>query len=387
MNMKHKIPLFKIYWDEEDTRLIEESIKKGRNWAIGPCIEKFEKMISEYIGMRYSVVFNSGTSALHTALLAHNIKKGSEIIVPSFTFIATANAPLFIGAKPVFADIEDKTYGLDPEDVKEKITDKTKAIIPIHYGGCPCLIRELREIAKDHNLILIEDAAESLGAKINEKKVGTFGVSNIISFCANKIITTGEGGVIITNSKEIYEKLKLIRSHGRLETTDYFSTTEYMDYITLGYNFRMSNITAALGIAQLKKINKIIEMRKKNAEFMSKRLSKISEIILPKPPITYSHVYQMYTIRVKGGKKIRDDLSKHLAEKGIMTKVFFSPVHLTYFYKNKFGYKGGELPVTEEISNQVLTLPMYPTLTRKEINYMTEEVNNFFSGNGDNNGR
>ena len=372
--MTWKIPLFKIYWDKEDIKAVTEAIKGGMNWAVGSNVEKFEKMIAKYIGAKYCVVFNSGTSALHATLLAYGIKEDDEVIVPSFTFIATANAPLFVGAKPVFADIEEETYGLDSEDVKEKITEKTKAIIPIHYGGCPCKIMELREIADDHNLILIEDAAESLGARIGDKKVGTFGDSTMLSFCQNKIITTGDGGAMVTDSREIYEKLKLIRSHGRLETSDYFSSTEYMDYITLGYNFRMSNVTAALGIAQLKKIDKIIEMRRKNAEYLTIRLKReIKEILIPAPPGDYYNVYQMYTIRIDR----RDELMKHLADSGIMTKVYFSPVHLTHFYKNELGY-ACELPVIKEISTQVLTLPMYPTLTKDEIDYMIEEIKRFF---------
>lgn len=165
--MAWKIPLFKIYWDEEDVEAVTEAIKTGMNWAVGPNVVNFEALIARYVGTKYAVTFNSGTSALHAALLAHGIKQGDEVIVPSFTFIATANAPLFVGAKPVFADIAEETFGLDPEDVKENITKKTKAIIPIHYGGCSCKIRELKEIAEDHNLILIEDAAESLGDMYN----------------------------------------------------------------------------------------------------------------------------------------------------------------------------------------------------------------------------
>ncbi len=377
--MTWKIPLFKIYWDNEDIKMVNSAIKKGMFWAIGPEIEKFEKKISGYIGTKYAVSFNSGTSALHAALLAHGIKKEDEVIVPSFTFIATANAPLFVGAKPVFADIEEKTFGLDPEDVKEKITKKTKAIIPIHYGGCPCKIRELKEIAEDHNLILMEDAAESFGAKIGKKMVGTFGDSSMLSFCANKIITTGEGGCIVTDSKDIYKKLKLFRSHGRLETQNYFSSTGYMDYVTLGYNFRMSNITAALGIAQIKKVDKIIKIRREKADYMAKKLSKIKEVILPEPPKNGSSVYQMYTIRVKKGKRTRDDLMKYLAKEGIMTKVYFEPVHLTHFYRKKLGYKC-KLPVAERLSKQVLTLPMYPALTKNEINYITDKIDTFFKG-------
>ena len=378
--MTWKIPLFKIYWDEEDVEAVTEAIKAGMNWAVGPSVEDFEDLIANYVGTKYAVTFNSGTSALHAALLAHGIKAGDEVIVPSFTFIATANAPLFVGAKPVFADIEEKTYGLDLEDVKEKITKKTKAIIPIHYGGCPCLIEELQEISGDHNLILLEDAAESLGAEIKGKKVGSFGDSAMLSFCANKVITTGEGGCMVTDSKEIYEKSKLIRSHGRLETENYFSSAEYMDYVTLGYNFRMSNITAALGISQFKKINKIIEMRRDNAAYMSKKLSKIGSVTIPNPSKDFFHVYQMYTIRV--GR--REDLMRYLIENGIMTKVYFPPVHRTKYYMAALGYKN-RLKVTEEVSKEVLTLPMYPALTRNEINYITDKIDVFIKG--DNNGR
>ena len=373
--MSWKIPLFKTYWDEEDIKCVTEVIKRGSYWATGPEIQEFEKKIAEYVGTKYAITFNSGTSALHALLLAYGLKQGDEAIVPSFTFISTANAPLFVGANAVFAEIEDKTYGLDPEDVKEKITPKTKAIMPIHYGGCSCLIRELKEIAEDHNLLLIEDAAESLGAKIKDKKVGTFGDSSMLSFCQNKVITTGEGGAIVTDSKEVYEKLKLIRSHGRVETQDYFSSTGYMDYVTLGYNFRMPTMTAALGLSQLKKIDRIIKMRRDKAEYMTEKLSKIKEISLLTPPPDYFHVYQMYAIRIN--ENMRDDLMKYLSERGIMTKVYFPPVHLTHFFRSKFGYKGGELPITEEVSNQVLSLPLYPTLTEKEIDYITEKIDNF----------
>jgi perosamine synthetase len=378
-----KIPLFRIYWDEEDIEMVCNAINSATSWTTGPSrptVEDFETIISRYIESKYCVTFNSGTSALHSILLAHDIKQGDEVIVPSFTFIATANAPLFVGAKPIFADIEEKTLGLDPENIKEKITKKTKAIIPIHYGGCPCLIRELKEIAEDYNLILIEDAAESLGAKIKDKKVGTFGDSAMFSFCQNKVITTGEGGAITTDSKEVYEKLKLIRSHGRPENLNYFTTSEYIDYQTLGYNFRMSDITAALGISQTKRINRIIEMRRTNAEFITKELSKIGGITTPNPPKDYFHVYQMYTIRIKKGEKIRDSLMRCLAEKGVMTKVYFYPIHLTKFYRNKFGHKREELPVTEEMSDQVLSLPMYPTMTKEEGKYITKIINDFSKG-------
>lgn len=376
VKMTFKIPLFEINWDEEDVKTVSEVIRRGTFWAAGPEIDEFEEKISDFMGLKNTVTFNSGTSALHAVLLANGIKSGQEVIVPSFTFPATANAPLFVGAKPVFADIEDKTYGLDPEDVIEKITPKTKAIIPIHYGGCPCLIEEIAEIAQDHDLLLIEDAAESFGSKINNKLIGTFGDASMFSFCQNKIISTGEGGCIVTDSDKLYNKLKLIRSHGRLENVNYFSSSEKMDYKILGFNFRMSSITAALGISQLRKIDKIIDERRNIAKILTKKLSVNDEIVLPSPPLNYFSVYQMYSIRVD--ENIRDDLMQHLGEKGIMSKIYFPPIHLTSFYREKFGYDIGDLPLTEKISDQIISLPIYPQLKIDLINEIVKGVLEFW---------
>ena len=374
--MKFKMPLFKIYCDEEDVKAVTDVIRRGSYWATCPEIKEFEDKVAEFVGRKYAVAFNSGTSALHAILLAYGIGKGDEVVVPSFTFISTANAPLFVGAKPVFAEIEDKTYGLDPKSVKEKITKKTKAIMPIHYGGSPCLhIKELKEIAEDNNLLLIEDAAESLGAKIDHKMVGSFGDAAMFSFCQNKAITTGEGGVILTDSKEIYDKLKLISSHGRVEGANYFTSSGQVDYVTLGYNFRMPTMIAALGISQLKKVNKIAEMRRKNADYYTKNLEKIDGIKPPASLSNFFHVYQMYTIQIEN--ILRDDLKNYLAEKGVSSKVYFDPVHLTKFYRENFSFKEGDLRVTEEISKKVLTLPMYPMLEKEEIDYVTDTIRQF----------
>lgn len=373
-----KIPLFKIYWDKNDVKAVSDVIKSGRNWAIGPEVGEFEKKLAKYIGTKYALAFNSGTSALHALLLAYGIKKGDEVIVPSFTFIATSNACLMVGATPVFAEIERETCGLNPIDVERKITKKTKAIIPVHYGGLPCKIEEIKKIADKYKLILLEDAAESLGAKAVNKKVGTFGHSAILSFCGPKVITTGEGGAAVTDSKEIYEKLKLIRSHGRAETANYFSSSEHMDYVELGYNFRMSTMTAALGISQLAKIDKIIAMRRRNAEYLSKKLKDIKEIKPLGSPKGYDNVYQMFVIFVSGGRETRKALKNYLNKKGIGAKVYFYPNHLTSFYRKKFGCKVGFLKETEAISDEVLTLPMYPELKKEEMNFMAEEIKGFF---------
>jgi len=372
-----RIPLYKIYWDEEDVDRVLEVIRQGMFWATGPNIEKFERLVAEYLGREYAVAFNSGTSALHAVLLACGLKDGDEVIVPSFTFIATANSVLFVNAKPVFADIEKETYGLDPKDVESKLTGKTKAIMPMHYGGSSCQIRALKEIADDHKLLLLEDAAESLGTRMDGEFVGSFGDAAMFSFCGNKVITTGEGGMIVTDQRAVYEKLKLVRSHGRLETENYFTSVKAGDYVMLGYNWRMSNIIAALGVTQLGKLDKLIAMRRRNAAYLSKNLSDVREIAPPNPPEDIFHVYQMYTVSVKGGEQVRDGLRDHLAEQGVMTKVYFSPVHLTNFYRKKYGFKGGELPVTEELSSQVLTLPMYASLTKDEMDYVADSVRNF----------
>jgi perosamine synthetase len=370
--MTWKIPLFKIYWDDDDLKHVNKEIESGMNWAVGPQVPEFEQLIADKVNSKYAVTFNSGTSALHALLIAHDIKQGDEVIVPSFTFISTANAPLFVGAKPVFADIEEETLGLNPESVIDNITPKTKAILPVHYGGCPCKINELKEIADDHGLILIEDAAEALGAKIKNKYVGTFGDSSILSFCQNKVITTGEGGAVVTEYREIYEKLNLIRSHGRLETSDYFTSFEPFDYIQLGYNFRMSNLTAALGISQINKLHKIINMRRNNSQYLSAKLSEIDQIKILSPPKDYYHVYQLLSVIAED----RDNLMSHLAEKGIMSKVYFDPVHHSQFYKN-LGYEI-DLPITEKISKSVVTLPMFPTLKKEEMDYIVEEINKFY---------
>jgi dTDP-4-amino-4,6-dideoxygalactose transaminase len=376
--VSQNIPLFKIYWDEQDIDSVASVIKRGMYWASGPEIKEFENKVADYIGVKFALAVNSGTSALHVALLAHGIKEGDEVIVPSFTFIATANAPLFVGAKPIFAEIEEETYGLDCRDVENKINKRTKAIIPVHYGGCPCHIRELTEIARKHKLVLIEDAAESLGATVDRKKVGSFGDSAILSFCAPKVITMGEGGMILTNSRDIYEKAKLIYNHGRVENADYFSSAEQMQYISLGYNFRMSTLTAALGLAQLAKLEEVINMRQKNANYMTQKLSGIDWLKTPSAPMNYSHVYQLYTLRmISREPHLRDRLKEHLNQLGIGAKIYFDPIHLSSFYRRRFGHKGGELPSTEKIASEVLTMPMYPTLTLDQIELIADEIRKF----------
>ena len=374
-----KIPLFKMYSDQEDLEAVSKIIKRGMFWADGPELREFEQKVAEYIGTKHALSFNSGTSALHILLSAYNIKN-REVIVPSFTFISTANSIPMAKGIPVFAEIEGETCGLDVEDVKKRITPKTKAIILVHYGGQPARDTiKIRDLAKKNNILLIEDAAEAFGASIDGKKVGTFGDGAIFSLCQSKIITTGEGGIAITTSKEVNEKMKLMRSHGRVEENDgdYFSQTEDNDYIILGHSLRLPSVSAALGISQLEKVEKIKEMRIKNAEYLTKKLSKVKEITLPNQVKGFTHLYQMYTIKLKD-KETRDRLQEHLKEKGIMTKVFFPPIHLKTFYKKKYGFKKGYLPKTEEISEKVLTLPMFPHITKEERDQIIDNIKEFF---------
>ena len=373
---KWKIPLYKVFTDENDIKQISNVIKRGMDWAIGPEIEKFESSFAQYIGRRYCVAFNSGTSAGHAALIALGIDAKSEVIVPSFTFISTANWPLMVQASPKFADIEMQTYGMDPKDLESKISKKTKAVIPIHYGGLPCKIDEIKEISKKNKFYLIEDAAESFGASLNGRKIGSFGTVSIFSFAGNKILTTGEGGALCTDSKELYEKIKLIRSHGRQLHSGYFSSMQDHDYFSLGYNWRMSSITAALGLSQLDKIEKIIDMRRKNAKYYQSKLKNIKEISLQEELPGFKHVYQFYPILLRNST-VRAKLMNFLASKGIMTRVFFKPVHKTMFF-SKIGYGSLNLPNTEKISKQILALPMFPTLQKEEINYIIDTITKFF---------
>lgn len=350
------IPLYKSYWDESDLAGIKESIQRGTGWAEGPNIELFETAICEHLKLHGALICNSGTSALHLAMMACGVRWRHEVIVPSFTFIATANAVRFVGATPVFADIEDKYMGLDPNDVESRITSKTKAIIAVHYAGHPCRIEELRNIANRNKVLLIEDAAEAQGADVNGLMVGEFGDCSILSFCASKIISTGEGGALVTDTKYIYDIAKLLRSHG---------AEADLRYTQLGYNLRMSDMQAALGISQMAKISKLIQKRRQVAAWYRERLE---GVILP--PNDKGHVYQLFTIRTP----TRDAIMQKLRENDIASKVYFHPVHLTEYYKqNK--WEAASLPVTERVSSEVLSLPMYPGLTEGEVDSICSIVN------------
>ena len=373
-----KVPMYRVFVDESDISYASKVIKRGMSWAIGPEIEEFESKLAKYVGCDYCVAFNSGTSAQHASLLALDIKPRQKVVVPSFTFISTVNSVLMVNAKPIFGDIEEESYGLDPDSLEKTITNNTKAIMPIHYGGGACKIEEISDIAKRKKIPLIEDAAESLGTRNGKKMIGSFGSMAILSFAGNKVLTTGEGGAIVTSSKKLYEKLKLIRSHGRLEVGNYFQSNFKPDYVTLGYNWRMSSISAALGLSQLKKLDKMILMRQKNAHYLSSKLKQFEEIKVPQEN-KFQHVYQLYSIRLKN-KKLRDNLMVHLTKNGIMSKIYFDPVLKTEFYK-KLGYSNQNLPTTNKVSQQILSLPIFPTMKSSELKLIIDTISKFMGKN------
>ncbi len=378
--MVKEYPLFDIFWDENDIEKVSSVIRRGSYWAIGPEIREFEEKLENYFNIKHVVSFNSGTSALHAVLLAYDITSG-EVIVPSLSFISTANCVILAGAKPIFAEIEEDSIGLDPEDVKERINKRTKAIIPMHYGGRVCkYINALKEIADDYNLILIEDNAESFGAQINNKYAGTIGHSAILSFCQNKILPTGEGGAVCTKDQNIQFKLKLIRSHGRVEQPgiNYFSNINEMEYIEIGYNYRITTICAALGISQLEKIDHMIELRRKVGKYYDKSLIRVPEVQIIPELDGFRNVYQLYSILLRNPEK-RSELQKFLLQNKIYTKIYFPPIHLKTFYRNKYGYKEGSFPITEKISNKLLTLPFSLNFRDKDQDYIVNKIIQFFN--------
>lgn len=357
------IPIAKPLLGKEEIDAVTKVLSSGMI-AQGPKVDEFELAFSEHMDCEYAVTVNSGTAALHIALLAHNIGKGAEVITSPFTFIATANSVLYTGAKPVFADIKPDTYNIDPEKIKEKITSKTKAIIPVHLYGQSADMKAIMEIAEDHKLVVIEDACQAHGAECLGKKVGSFG-TGAFSFYPTKNMTTSEGGIITTNDREIAEKSKMIRAHG--------SKVRYLHEM-LGFNLRMTDIAAAIGLVQLGKLDGFNAARQKNAAMLSAGLKGVSGIVLPivKPGCT--HVFHQYTIRAKE----RDKLADFLKEKGIGTGVHYPiPIHKQPYYK-ELGYRDS-LPVSEKAVEEVLSLPVHPALSRDDVQKIIEGVKEFYA--------
>ena len=366
-----KIPLFEIFTDTKDLIAVNNVLKSKRNWATGEKVDEFEKKICQYTRSQFALTFNSGTNAIYASLLAAGIGPGDEVIVPAFTYVATVEPVSLVGAKPVFVDIEQSTFGLDPKDVRKKISKKTKAIIAVHYAGIPCKISVLLKIAQENNLILIEDAAEAFGSTVGNRKVGTFGDFAIFSFSQGKIITTGEGGAVLTKSKVFFDSLKLIRSLGRKEISDTTHENLPCDFIQPGYNFRLSNILAALGVSQLSKIKSILEKRHKLAKYYQQKLINIKEISAHNSDGSGASGYHIYPVLADD----RDGLSEYLGKCGIDSKVYFQPVYNHYLYRK---YRD-RLPTTEKISAKVLCLPFFAAMKKKDVDYVVSAIKKYYS--------
>ncbi len=367
-----KIPIACPDIGEEEARAVYQVVKSG--WIHeGEKVREFEKRFADYIGVKHSIACFNGTVGLHLILLAHGIGPGDEVIIPSMTFVSTATSFLHVGATPVFADIDPRTFNIDSNWIEDYLkkrlsTDfcqpstQPKAIIPVHYGGQSADMEPILDLAKKYNLYVFEDAAEAHGAEYKRRKVGTFGNAAMFSFTPTKNITTAEGGMITTNNDEIAERIRLLKNHGQ----DY----QY-HHILVGYNYRMTEMQAAIGIEQLKKLPLIIARKQENANFLTSELGKIEGITPPYVAPDCNHTYMIYSIKVDCQKLgfSRDMLMHKLEEKGIQTKIYFPPVHLQPIFR-KMGYKEGMLPVTESISNEMLSLPFHSKLTARDIKHM-----------------
>ncbi len=345
---------------EEVLKVLESGMLTDASYEGGKYTREFEAKLEKILGCKHVIAVNSGTAALHCSLLAIGVKRGDEVIVPSFTFVATANVVLACGARPVFVDIGED-YNIDPAKLKKAITRKTKAIIPVHLYGYPANMDEIREIASKDNIALIEDAAESLGAEYKGRQTGTLSDAGCFSFYATKVVTTGEGGAISTNSDEIAEKVTMIRNHGMVEG---------YDSRVLGLNYRLPEISAAIGLKQLEKLPSYIRKRRENAEYLNERILDVKGVEFKQSSKDRTHVFYLYTLSVK---RSRDDLLESLKKKGIGASVYFRiPVHKTPLYSS-LGYGSLKLSKTETAAREVISLPVHPAVTGEQLDFIASE--------------
>ncbi|MDC0202143.1 DegT/DnrJ/EryC1/StrS family aminotransferase [Candidatus Nitrosopelagicus sp.] len=363
---KIKFPAYEPWISKEDEKIIDKTLKQSM-LTLGPQLEKFESDFCKYSKSKYAVAVSNCTAALHLSLMALGIKENDEVIIPDLTFVADANAVLACNAKPVVADINKENFFLSISNVKKNITKRTKAIIPVHIYGQVCNIEEIMDLAKDNNLKVVEDCAHAVGTFYKSKHVGTLGSTGCFSFYPTKNITTAEGGMVTTNSKEIAEKVRQLRSHGMTKSLKSRYSSEYpwvFDIVEPGYNYRLDEIRSALGISQLKRIKKINELRKKASLYYDKNLQNISGIILPDMVNDKSHSYHLYTIRVtKSFKLSRNQLYKKLKDNGIRTTVYWMPIHEYAAYR-KFAKKSS-IVNTAKIYDEILALPLFPNISKK----------------------
>jgi len=337
------------------------------NWisSTGNNIEQFEKKFARCCGARYGISCTSGTTALHLALATLGIGKGDEVIIPTFTMIATANAVTYTGATPVLVDAEPDTWNIDPEKIEEKITERTRAVIVVHTYGHPADMDKILSVAKKYHLYVVEDAAEAHGAEYKGKKIGSIGNIACFSFYANKIITTGEGGMLTTNDKKIAEVARELRSHA-------FSKERHFWHQYVGYNYRMTNLQAAIGLAQVERFDEFVQLRIGHARLYNSMLKGIKGIILPPQTKDVKNVYWMYSILIEDELGIsRDELRGGLAERGVETRTFFIPVHLQPIYFRRYPQR---FPIAEELCRKGMYLPSASSLTEEEINYVVKSI-------------
>jgi len=363
---KYKIPLFKLNFDKREEQAVLKTIKS--HWiSSGPRTYELELKFAKLLGAKYSLSVTNCTAALHLAMIICGIKTGDEVICPSLTFVATVNAIRYVGANPVFCDISSENdLTISPEDIEKKITQKTKAILIMHYAGFPCDMERIIMISKKYNIRIIEDACHAPLSEYKGRKLGTIGAVSCYSFFSNKNISTGEGGMLVTNNDKYYEKAKLIRSHG-MTVPSYdrsINNTLGYDVLELGYNYRLDDIRASIALVQLSKLKKDIKQREKIRKLYLKYLKEIQGIIIPFLGAKGIHSNYIFPVLVENRDKIR----KLLAQKGIQTSIHYQPVHRFKIYKKYFT----ELPVTDEVANKLLTLPMYSSLKEAEIIYIKE---------------
>jgi len=365
-----KVPLSKPWINEDDIRAVE-AVLRTQYLSLGPKLEEFEKVMANIANTKYAVAVNSGTSALHLIIRSLGIKDSDEIITTPFSFIASSNAILFERAKPVFVDIRKDTYNIDYTQIENAITEKTRAILAVDVFGQPADWDELTKIARKHNLYLIEDSAEAIGSEYKGKPSGSFGDAAIFAFYPNKQLTTGEGGVILTDSEEIAILSKSMRNQGRGEGDSWLQHTR------LGYNYRLADINCALGISQAKRLNEIVKRRNIAAELYNEKLKDVEEIVTPYISPNVSRMSRfVYVVRLNKQfeKSERDRIIKLLADKGVQARNYFAPIHLQPFYREKFGYKEGDYPITDFVSERTIALPFFTEITEKEIDYVVDKL-------------
>jgi len=359
--LRRTIPIAKPLLGREEQEAIREVLESGV-LVQGEKVRLFEKEFADYIGVKHAVAVSNGTAALDTALKALKVGSGDEVVTPAFSFVASSNCILYQGAKPVFADINARTFNIDPSEVLNKITAKTKAIICAHLFGQPADMKELKETAEEHRIALVEDAAQAHGAEYRGQKVGGIGTIGCFSFYATKNMTTGEGGMITTNDSELARRARLIIDHGQ---------TEKYRHVILGYNYRMPEVCAAIGLVQLRKLEVFNKKRRENAEILTKGIQRISGLIPPQVNEGVKHVFYQYVVRVEDDFPIgRDGLAEHLEKMRVGTAVHYPiPIYKQPLY-GELGYRKTTCPRAEDACKRVLSLPVHPAVTEENIAYI-----------------